>query len=141
MIEAARLADVHELILSFPNGYDTVIGSGGNGLSGGQKKRIGLARALYGKPSLIVLDEPNSNLDDAGEQALNQAITFLKQCNKTVILITHRTSLLSMTNKLLLLVHGNINVFGPTQRVLQKLADTQKAQGSTHAVHPVNASS
>jgi ATP-binding cassette, subfamily C, bacterial exporter for protease/lipase len=81
-----------------------------------------------GHPSLIVLDEPNSNLDDAGEKALNQAILLLKQLNKTVVLITHRTNLLSMTNKLLLLVNGNINAFGPTQQVLQALTNAQKAQ-------------
>ncbi|HCB4520352.1 TPA: type I secretion system permease/ATPase [Salmonella enterica] len=138
VIEAARLANVHELILSFPNGYDTVIGSGGTGLSGGQKQRIGLARALYGKPSLVVLDEPNSNLDDAGERALNHAITFLKQCNKTVVLITHRTSLLSMTSKLLLLVNENINAFGPTQIVLQMLANKQKTQTPQNVRPPEN---
>ncbi|WP_261459388.1 type I secretion system permease/ATPase, partial [Serratia entomophila] len=106
VIEAAKLAGVHELILRFPHGYDSLIGNGGAGLSGGQKQRIGLARALYGDPALVVLDEPNSNLDDAGEKALNQAIQFLQQRNKTVILITHRTNLLSMTNKLLLLTNG-----------------------------------
>lgn len=140
VIEAAKLAGVHELILRFPNGYDSVLGSGGAGLSGGQKQRIGLARALYGDPSLVVLDEPNSNLDDAGEKALNQAIMFLKQRNKTVVLITHRTNLLSMTSKLLLLVNGNVNAFGPTQQVLQALANAQKAQTQPpqQAVRAVN---
>ena len=138
VIEAAKLAGVHELILRFPNGYDSVIGNGGAGLSGGQKQRIGLARALYGDPSLIVLDEPNSNLDDAGEKALNQAILFLKQRNKTVILITHRTNLLSMTSKLLLLVNGTVNAFGPTQQVLQALANAQKVQTPQPTVRAVN---
>ncbi|RLO26100.1 type I secretion system permease/ATPase [Serratia marcescens] len=140
VIEAAKLAGVHELILRFPNGYDSVLGNGGAGLSGGQKQRIGLARALYGDPSLVVLDEPNSNLDDAGEKALNQAIMFLKQRNKTVVLITHRTNLLSMTSKLLLLVNGNVNAFGPTQQVLQALANAQKAQAQPpqQAVRAVN---
>lgn len=138
VIEAAKLAGVHELILRFPQGYDSIIGNGGAGLSGGQKQRIGLARALYGDPSLIVLDEPNSNLDDAGEKALNQAIIFLKQRNKTVVLITHRTNLLSMTSKLLLLVNGNVNAFGPTHQVLQALTNAQRAQTSQQAVHAVN---
>ncbi|WP_380825935.1 type I secretion system permease/ATPase [Serratia marcescens] len=140
VIEAAKLAGVHKLILRFPNGYDSVLGNGGAGLSGGQKQRIGLARALYGDPSLVVLDEPNSNLDDAGEKALNQAIMFLKQRNKTVVLITHRTNLLSMTSKLLLLVNGNVNAFGPTQQVLQALANAQKAQTQQpqQAVRAVN---
>ncbi|WP_261202815.1 type I secretion system permease/ATPase, partial [Serratia entomophila] len=134
VIEAAKLAGVHELILRFPQGYDSLIGNGGAGLSGGQKQRIGLARALYGDPALVVLDEPNSNLDDAGERALNQAIQFLQQRNKTVILITHRTNLLSMTNKLLLLTNGVVNAFGPTQQVLTALANAQKQQQAAAAV-------
>ncbi|MEL0553752.1 type I secretion system permease/ATPase [Raoultella lignicola] len=139
VIEAARLAGVHELILHFPHGYDTIIGNSGAGLSGGQKQRIGLARALYGDPSLIVLDEPNSNLDDAGELALNQAVSFLRQRNKTVVLITHRTNLLAMTTKLLLLVNGKVSAFGPTNQVLQALTNVQKTQAAQQqAAHVVN---
>lgn len=126
VIEVAKLTGVHELILRFPDGYNSVLGSGGTGLSGGQKQRIGLARALYGDPSLVVLDEPDSSLDDAGEKALNQAIISLRLRKKTVVLITHRTSLLSMTNKLLLLANGKVNAFGPTQQVLQSLIYAQK---------------
>ncbi|EAA7932989.1 type I secretion system permease/ATPase [Salmonella enterica subsp. enterica] len=137
VIEAAKLAGVHELILRFPDGYNTVLGSSGVGLSGGQKQRIGLARALYGIPSLVVLDEPDSSLDDAGKKALDQAITSLRRRNKTVILITHRTSLLSMPSKLLLLVNGNVNAFGPTQQVLQRLKDAQKMSKFQQPVTPI----
>ena len=133
VIAAARMAGVHELILHLANGYDTLLGPGGAGLSGGQKQRLGLARALYGDPALVVLDEPNSNLDDAGEKALNQAILALKQHNKTVVLVSHRTQLLSLTTKLLLLVNGRVNAFGPTQQVLQALADARKKQPAAPA--------
>ncbi|EOT8215586.1 type I secretion system permease/ATPase [Escherichia albertii] len=125
VVQAAKIAGVHELILNLPNGYDSPIGSNGNGLSGGQKQRIGLARALYGDPSLIVLDEPNSNLDEAGEKALSEAIKFLKDNNKTVILITHRTNLLSITNKILLIINGSVRAFGLTHNVLHKVSNTK----------------
>ncbi|MGR7279851.1 type I secretion system permease/ATPase [Klebsiella aerogenes] len=139
VIAAAKLAGVHELILRFPHGYDFVIGNGGSGLSGGQKQRIGLARALYGDPSLIVLDEPNSNLDDAGELALNKAVALLRERQKTVVLITHRTNLLSMTSKLLLLANGKVNAFGTTQQVLQALNNAQRTQAAQQqAIHAVN---
>lgn len=126
VIAAARLAGVHELILALKNGYDTVIGPGGVGLSGGQKQRIGLARALYGCPALVVLDEPNSSLDDAGINALEQAIVNLKQRGTTVVLITHRNNLLSTTDKLLLLTGGKVAAFGPTQQVLQAIVRAQQ---------------
>jgi ATP-binding cassette, subfamily C, bacterial exporter for protease/lipase len=121
VIEAAKRAAVHDIILQFPQGYDTVLGDGGAGLSGGQKQRIGLARAMYDDPSLLVLDEPNSNLDEAGEQALVAAMVDFRTRGKTVVLITHRTSAIGVTNKLLLLQGGVAHMFGPTAEVLTEL--------------------
>lgn len=129
VVRAATSAGVHDLILRLPNGYDTVLGDGGAGLSGGQKQRLGLARALYGDPSLVVLDEPNSNLDDVGEMALAEAVRELRTRGKTVVLITHRTSLIGVTTKLLLLRDGSSQLFGPTGQVMAALQGTgQKAQ-------------
>ncbi|WP_394807571.1 type I secretion system permease/ATPase [Nitrosomonas sp.] len=126
VILAAKRAGVHELVLNMPSGYDTPLGDGGAGLSGGQKQRLGLARAMYDDPSLIVLDEPNSNLDDVGEQALLAAIIDLRKRGKTIVLITHRTSIISATNKLLLLHDGIAKMFGPTNQVLEALAQQQQ---------------
>ncbi len=128
VILAARRAGVHEMILTMPKGYDTVLGEGGGGLSGGQKQRIGLARAMYGDPSLIVLDEPNSNLDDAGEQALLAAILDLRKRGKTIVVITHRTRILSATTNLLLLHEGITKLFGPTDQVMAALARQQQGE-------------
>ena len=122
VVLAAKRAGVHELILHFSQGYDTVLGDGGAGLSGGQKQRIGLARAMYGDPSLLVLDEPNSNLDEIGEQALVAAIVDFRKRGKTVVLMTHRSSIIGVTNKLLLLQSGTAKMFGPTAKVLTDLA-------------------
>jgi ATP-binding cassette, subfamily C, bacterial exporter for protease/lipase len=122
VIVAAKRAGVHELILQFSQGYDTPLGDGGAGLSGGQKQRIGLARAMYDDPSLLVLDEPNSNLDETGEQALIAAIVDFRKRGKTVVLITHRSSAINVTNKLLLLRDGVAQMFGPTTQVLADLA-------------------
>jgi ATP-binding cassette subfamily C exporter for protease/lipase len=118
VLAAAQMAGVHSLILQMPEGYDTRLGDGGAGLSGGQKQRIGLARALYGLPALIVLDEPNANLDEAGEQALLQAIGQLKQLKRTLILITHKPNVLTLTDQLLILREGQLQAYGPTAKVL-----------------------
>jgi len=126
VVLAAKRAGVHDMILHMPEGYDTKLGDGGAGLSGGQKQRIGLARAMYGDPSLIVLDEPNSNLDDIGEQALVQAVLDLRQRGKTIVLITHRTTVLGVTNKLLLMRDGAAQLFGPTNEVLNALQEQNK---------------
>lgn len=135
VIAAAKRAGVHDMILHFPKGYDTMLADGGGGLSGGQKQRIGLARALYGDPSLLVLDEPNSNLDDVGEQALLATIMELRRAGKTIVLITHRTSVIGATNKLLLLRDGTVQAFGPTNDVLAALtkANQKQAQQSQQA--------
>ena len=134
VIAAATRAGVHDMILQFPQGYDTPLGDGGAGLSGGQKQRIGLARAMYGDPSLLVLDEPNSNLDETGEQALVAAITDFRKRGKTVVLITHRSSAINVTNKLLLLRDGVAQMFGPTTQVLADLA--KAAQQHAPAAKP-----
>lgn len=126
IIEAAQLAGVHEMILKLPDGYNTKIGPGGTTLSGGQRQRIGLARALFGDPRVIVLDEPNSNLDDAGERALMQALQKLKQKGSTVIFITHKIPILNIADKILLLKEGMVAMYGPRQEVFAKL--NQKRQ-------------
>lgn len=125
VIEAAKIAGVHDMILRLPQGYDAPIGIGGSALSGGQRQRIALARALYDYPSIIVLDEPNSNLDDVGERALLQAIIELKARSITVILITHRPSILGVTDKILLLREGVLQLYGNRDEVLAALS--QKA--------------
>lgn len=123
VVLAAQRAGVHDMILHMPNGYDTKLGDGGAGLSGGQKQRLGLARAMYGDPALIVLDEPNSNLDEVGEQSLVQAVLDLRRRGKTIVLITHRNSALAATNKLLLIRDGVAQLFGPTGDVLAHLQE------------------
>lgn len=128
VILAAQRAGVHEMILNMPDGYDTMLGEGGAGLSGGQKQRIGLARAMYDDPSLIVLDEPNSNLDEVGEQALLNALIDLRKRGKTIVLITHRTSIIGVTTKLLLLQDGMAKMFGPTKQVIEELTKQQQAR-------------
>lgn len=125
VIEAAQRAGLHELILRFPRGYDTPIGAGGLGLSGGQRQRIGLARALYGDPQLLVLDEPNANLDDAGELALLRAVEDLKARGKTVVLITHRGGVLQRVDRLLVMQQGRIVADGPREAVLAALRAPQ----------------
>ncbi|NCV15209.1 MAG: type I secretion system permease/ATPase, partial [Betaproteobacteria bacterium] len=128
VIEAASRAGMHDMILRFPKGYDTPIGESGSALSGGQRQRIALARALYGDPALIVLDEPNSNLDDAGEQALVRAVMQAKSEGRTVILITHRTSIVGIADNLMVLREGAVHMHGPRQQVLQALQEAAQKQ-------------
>jgi ATP-binding cassette, subfamily C, type I secretion system permease/ATPase len=130
VVQAARDAGVHDMILRLPEGYDTVIGQSGGALSGGQRQRIGLARALYGNPSLIVLDEPNSNLDDQGELALRAAVITCKKQGSTIVLITHSMSLLSCVDKLMLMKEGQLLAFGPRDEVLGQM-QAAKAQAQS----------
>ena len=121
VIAAAKKAGVHELILQLPNGYDTNIGAGGQALSGGQRQRIALARALYLDPKIIVLDEPNSNLDRAGETALTKAITQAKERGATIIVVSHRPSLLSSMDRVAVLNKGALVKIGPRDQILSDL--------------------
>lgn len=118
VIRAAEQAGVHELIVRLPQGYETRIGDGGIALSGGQRQRIGLARALYGEPFLVVLDEPNSNLDSEGEQALVRAIAGVRERGGIVIVIAHRASVLAAVNRVLVMAQGQVQAFGPKEQVL-----------------------
>ena len=136
VIEAAKKARAHEMILRLPDGYDTAIGEGGNVLSGGQRQRIGLARALFGDPSLIVLDEPNSNLDNEGEVALRDAITDLKEAGKTVVIITHRPTVLAVTDLLLVIVDGAVDRFGPRQEIMTAMTKANVRDGATPTAKP-----
>ena len=125
---AAKLVGLHELILALPEGYNTSIGRDGAVLSGGQRQRVGLARALYGKPVFVVLDEPNSSLDEAGDAALAAAIASLKQLGTTFVVMTHRTSILGVADKMLLMRDGAQQMFGPRDEVLKALQPQQPAQ-------------
>jgi ATP-binding cassette, subfamily C, type I secretion system permease/ATPase len=121
VIAAAKMADVHDMIQMMPAGYNTQIGDGGYTLSGGQRQRIGLARALYGTPAFIVLDEPNANLDAEGEAALLSAVQQLRQEGSTLVLITHKTNILAIVDKILVIVQGQIQGFGMRDEILTKL--------------------
>lgn len=121
VVRAAQMAGVHEMIQHLPQGYNTQIGDSGHALSGGQRQRIGLARAIYGLPALIVLDEPNANLDAAGEQSLMNTIRALKAAKRTVVLVTHKTNILTMCDAILMIADGTVQAFGKRDEVLARV--------------------
>lgn len=136
VVKAARRADAHEMILRLPDGYDTRVTAGGGRLSGGQMQRIGLARAMYGDPVIIVLDEPNSNLDNEGSEAVNLAIRNFRAEGKSVLIMAHRPAAIKECDLILMLEAGQVRAFGPKDKVLREVlanhADVAKidAQGS-----------
>jgi len=121
IIDAAKLVGLHEVIMRLPRGYNSEIGEAGLKLSGGQRQRIGLARAIFGKPRLVVLDEPNASLDHEGEEALHKAIATLKSMGTTIVMIAHRPSILGLADKLLLLRNGMVDAYGSRTEVIAKL--------------------
>lgn len=122
ILAAAMKAGVHEMIQKLPEGYDTPIGLGGASLSGGQRQRIALARTMYDDPSIVIMDEPNASLDNDGEAALMSAVQTMKAAGQTVIIITHKPSILSIVDKVLVLRNGLVEMIGPRTEVLAKFA-------------------
>jgi ABC-type protease/lipase transport system, ATPase and permease components len=129
IVRAAKIAGVHELIIRLPDGYETRMGEGGSALSAGQRQRVALARALYGDPFLVVLDEPNSNLDSEGEAALTRAIGAVRARGGIVVVVAHRPSALEAVDQVLVMAGGKMQTIGPRDEVLRKvLARPQPAQ-------------
>jgi ATP-binding cassette subfamily C protein len=141
IIAAAKAAGAHDLILRFEKGYDSDIGEAGSALSAGQRQRIGLARALYGDPFIVVLDEPNANLDAEGEAAVVRAIASVKARNGIAIVVAHRPSAIGAVDFILMMEEGRMKAFGPRDEVLSKVLRTpnaQAAKGFTASAHTVS---
>lgn len=128
VIRAANMAGAHHMILGLPKGYDTQIGESGKALSGGQRQRVGLARALYGDPRIVVLDEPNANLDEEGDASLHQAILNLRKLRATVIIVTHKAQILNIVDNIMVMQDGQIAMSGRRDDVLRELAKMQQAR-------------
>ena len=135
IIAAAQAAGVHDMILGLKEGYGTQVGANGNFLSGGQKQRIALARAMYGNPPLLVLDEPNANLDESGEVALDVALQAARARGQTALIVSHRPIAIRNCNLMLVMHAGQVSIYGPRDQVLAKLAGAaQSASGNGTAV-------
>jgi PrtD family type I secretion system ABC transporter len=139
VIEAARMVGLHESIMRLPRGYDSEIGESGLKLSGGQRQRIGLARAIFGRPRLVVLDEPNASLDHEGEEALHRAIVALKQCGTTIVMVAHRPSVLGLADKLLVLRQGMVEAYGSRADIIAKLNHAASVRRPAVPLHPPQA--
>ena len=133
VVAAAKTAGAHETILRLPAGYDTPIGDGGVALSGGMRQRVGLARALYGDPRLIILDEPNSNLDEEGERALAKAVTAMKEAGRSVVLVTHRPQIVNYVDKVLVMSFGKSIFFGSREEMIAKSRGNRVAVATERA--------
>jgi PrtD family type I secretion system ABC transporter len=140
VVQAAKLIGMHEIILSFPKGYDTELGETGFALSGGQRQRLAIARAFYGMPKYIVMDEPNANLDEVGESALVQAVGFLKTQGSAIVMTTHRPRLVSVVDSLLVLRNGQQVGFGPAEDMINAVRNLQVVSPSEGGVDAGDAS-